>query len=277
MNDTMPGTRLRNGTLGLIAATLALVGAACATGGGGKSKSAKGGAKGEVTPMTPAERQDATARGGEELVSDLEPLFATTPRTAPIFANCIGTYLVALDMQKKKHIATRGHFKTCVAGCDKEASGPHAALAAKYGGLCQQGYAGASSEQFVTRLNAKMEVLRESKKPDDWRKNGVDAEEVFQEAFKALGKDNADLKPLVEEYDALMKAHRKDVEKALGFYKRQDISKMRTEMGQLKLEIDSLGNRPRTDGGQALMMVKQRHYDDLKEQIDREARKAGIR
>jgi uncharacterized protein YdcH (DUF465 family) len=100
---------------------------------------------------------------------------------------------------------------------------------------------------------------------------------VFREAFKALGQDNADLKPLVEEFDALMKAHRKDVEKALGFYKRQDISKMRTEMGQLKLEIDNLGNRPRSDGGQALMMVKQRHYDDLKEQIDREARKAGIR
>jgi hypothetical protein len=252
-------------------AVLLLAGAGCATSGGGKSSG------GEVKPMTPAERQEAVQAYGEEPASDIESVMATTPRNAPILADCIGTYLVSVDLQKKGQRAARGHFKTCVAGCDKLAGGPHAALAAKYGGLCKQGYAGASSAQFVTRLKEKMEVLRESKMPDDWRKNGLAAEEVIQEAAKALGPDNADLKPLVEEYDTLMKAHKKDLDKVQGFNKRQDISAMRTEMGQLKLEIDSLGNRPRTDGGQALMMAKQRRYDDLKEKIDREARKAGIR
>jgi hypothetical protein len=105
----------------------------------------------------------------------------------------------------------------------------------------------------------------------------VNAEEAIQEARKTAGQDNPDLQPFVEEYDSLMKEHRRDVERALGFYKRQDIAQMRDEMGRLKLEIDSLGNKPRSDGGQALMLVKQRRYDELKEKIDHEARKAGIR
>jgi hypothetical protein len=236
--------------------------------------------------LSEQDKREVRAYGGEELLTDMEQMLSTAPKGDPIFS-CLSDYMVAMKVEKdsaKKGKETSdmvimSHNERCAKACGESEGGAYATVAAKYGGRCKEKESVASKSFYLRQATQAMESMRKCESPLDWYESARGVKVELERSKEKLGADNKDLGDMSTEYDKLVLAHRRDIDKAKVFLDRDDILDMQQQARVLDAELNGLHRRYNEHHWEStadLIRVTQARRDALDERYRREGMKAGV-
>jgi hypothetical protein len=233
--------------------------------------------------LSEQDRREIRLWGGEELLTDVEQLMATAPKGDPIF-ECMTDYMSAAKYEKEK-----GDKKSdqqvmqlnaqCDQRCAQSSGGAYASTANKYAGRCKDKAAVAGKAFYLSQAKLAMEALRKCESPLEWYQGASGVKTELQRDKEGLGSDNHDLDDMNAEYDRLVLAHRREIDKARSFLDRDDILDLQQQAHVLDEELNMLHRRYNDyhlDSTLDLIRVEQARRDALDERYRREGMKAGV-
>ena len=235
--------------------------------------------------LSEQDKREIRSYGGDELLTDTEQLLSTAPRGDPIFS-CLTDYMAAMkvekDQQKKgkgNDVATMSLNDRCEKACAESDGGAYATYATKYGGRCKEKAAVATHTFYLKQATMAMESMRKSDSPLDWYESARGVKVELERSKEKLGADNKDLGEMSAEYDKLVLAHRREIDKAKVFLDRDDILDMQQQARVLDAELNGLHRRYNEHHWEStadLIRVTQARRDALDERYRREGMKAGV-
>ena len=233
--------------------------------------------------LSEQDKREMRLWGGDELVTDVEQLVATAPKGDPIF-QCIVDYMSAAKYEKEKPdkvIQQRVlQLNTeCEQRCAQSSGGAYASTANKYSGRCKEKAAVAGKAYYLSQAKLAMEALRKSDSPLEWYNTARGVKQELQRSKEGLGSENHDLDDMNAEYDRLVLAHRKEIDRAKTFLDRDDILDLQQQARVLDEELNMLHRRYNDyhlDSTLDLIRVEQARRDALDERYRREGMKAGV-
>jgi hypothetical protein len=233
--------------------------------------------------LSEQDKREVRAYGGEELLTDMEQTLKTAPKGDQIFS-CLSDYMVAMKIEKEKKGKENEHAimsfnDKCAKACAESEGGAYATMAAKYGGRCKEKEAVATKSVYLKQATQAMESMRKSDCPLDWYESARGVKVELERSKEKLGADNKDLSEMSAEYDKLVLAHRKDIDKAKTFLDRDDILDMQQQARVLDAELSGMRrryNQHHYESTADLIRVTQARRDALDERYRREGMKAGV-
>jgi hypothetical protein len=234
--------------------------------------------------LSEQDKREIRNYGGEELLTDTEQLLATAPKGDPIFS-CITDYMAAAKVEKDKagkdnnEYAIMSYNDRCAKECTKSDGGAYATYATKYGGRCKEKESAATKTVYLKQATMAMEALRKSQSPLDWYESARGTKVELERSKEKLGGENKDLGEMTAEYDKLVLAHRKEIDKAKTFLDRDDIVDMQQQARVMDVELDGLRRRYNEHHWEStadLIRTTQARRDILDERYRREGMKAGV-
>ncbi len=233
--------------------------------------------------LSEQDKREVRAYGGEELLTDTQQLLKTAPKGDPIFA-CLSDYMVAVKMEKEKagkenDVTAMSLNERCEKACGQSDGGAYATYATKYGGRCKEKASVASHNFYLKQATMAMESMRKSDSPLDWYESARGVKVELERSKEKLGADNKDLGQMSAEYDKLVLAHRREIDKAKTFLDRDDILDMQQQARVLDAELNGLHRRydeHHWESTADLIRVTQARRDALDERYRREGMKAGV-
>jgi hypothetical protein len=235
--------------------------------------------------LSEQDKREVRSYGGEELLTDTEQLLKTAPKGDPIFS-CLSDYMAAAKNEKEQQkkgkdneVATMQYNERCAKACAESGGGAYATYATKYGGRCKEKEAVASKSFYLQQATMAMESMRKSDSPLDWYESARGVKVELERSKEKLGADNKDLSDMSAEYDKLVLAHRRDIDKAKTFLDRDDILDMQQQARVLDAELNGLHRRYSEHHWEStadLIRVTQARRDALDERYRREGMKAGV-
>jgi hypothetical protein len=240
--------------------------------------------------LSEQERQDALEGGGDELLKDLEQVAASAPPTGwdttSTAIECLKLYANAARMEKREGAdkadpgSVLGAYENCSKTCAEDAQGPAARLSSKYGGRCGDKVTAMSKGVYLHNVRVALDMFRKSDDALAWYYNAPGVKTQIEESKKHLGAaGESALDEMVAEYDKLVLAHKKEIDRAKAFLQREDVVAMRKEGQLLDAEIEVLRRRYESDHLNTtddLRKIAQARRDTVEERYRREAHKAGV-
>jgi hypothetical protein len=233
--------------------------------------------------LSEQDKREIRAYGGEELLTDMQQMLSTAPKGDPIFS-CLSDYMIAAKIEKEKpgqeHDATRMSLNDrCAKRCAQSDGGAYASVASKYGGRCKDKESVAAKSFYLKQATMAMESMRKSDCPLDWYESARGVKVELERSKEKLGADNKDIGDMTAEYDKLVLAHRKDIDKAKTFLDRDDIVDMQQQAQVLDVELTGLRRRYNEHHWEStadLIRSTQARRDILDQRYRREGMKAGV-
>jgi hypothetical protein len=233
--------------------------------------------------LSEQDKREIRLWGGEELLTDMEQTVTSAPKGDPIFA-CLSGYMVAAKYEKEKgdkqnEVALMQLNGRCEKQCAQAETSAYASTATKYGGRCKEKAAVAGKSHYLSQAQLAMDALRKSDSPLDWYEGARGTKVELDRSKQGLGPDNHDLDGMSAEYDRLVLAHRREIDKAKTFLDRDDILEMQSQARVLDEELNVLHRRyseHHWDSTADLIRVTQARRDALDERYRREGTKAGV-
>jgi hypothetical protein len=233
--------------------------------------------------LSEQDKREIRTYGGEELLTDMQQLLSTAPKGDPIFS-CVADYMAAAKIERDKpgpeHDVTHMSFNDrCAKACAASDGGTYATYATKYGGRCKEKASVAAKSFYLKQATMAMEALRKSDSPLDWYESARGTKVELERSRQKLGADNKDLGDMTAEYDKLVLAHRKEIDKAKTFLDRDDIVDMQQQAQVLDVELTGLRRRydeHHWESTADLIRTTQARRDILDQRYRREGMKAGV-
>ena len=235
--------------------------------------------------LSEQDKREIRSYGGDELLTDTEQLLSTAPKGDPIFS-CLSDYMVAMKVEKENakkgkenDVVIMSHNDRCAKACAESDGGAYATVAAKYGGRCKEKESVAAKSFYLRQATMAMESMRKCDSPLDWYESARGVKVELERSKEKLGADNKDLGDMSAEYDKLVLAHRRDIDKAKVFLDRDDILDMQQQARVLDAELNGLHRRYNEHHWEStadLIRVTQARRDALDERYRREGMKAGV-
>jgi len=233
--------------------------------------------------LSEQDKREIRTYGGEELLTDMQQLLATAPKGDPIFS-CVADYMAAAKVAKDKpgpdHDVTRMSFNDrCMKACAQSHGGTYATYATKYGGRCKENEAVEARSFYLKQATTAMDGMRKSECALDWYESARGVKVELERSRQKLGADNKDISDMTGEYDKLVLAHRKEIDKAKAFLDRDDIVEMQQQAQVLDVELTGLRRRYNEHHWEStadLIRTTQARRDILDQRYRREGMKAGV-
>ena len=233
--------------------------------------------------LSEQDKREIRLWGGDELLADIEQLMSTAPKGDPIF-ECMTDYMSAAKYEKEsgdKRLdqVVMQRNSQCEQRCAQSNGGAYASTATKYGGRCKEKAAVAGKAFYLNQAKLAMEALRKCESPLEWYQGASGVKTELQRSKEGLGSDNHDLDDMSAEYDRLVLAHRREIDRAKAFLDRDDILDLQQQARVLDEELNMLQRRyseHHLESTRDLMRVEQARRDALDERYRREGMKAGV-
>ena len=235
--------------------------------------------------LSEQDKREIRSYGGDELLTDTEKLLATAPKGDAIFS-CLTDYMAAMKLAKEQEkkgkdndVAIMSYNERCEKACAESDGGAYATYATKYGGRCKEKETVAAHSFYLKQATMAMESMRKSDSPLDWYESARGVKVELERSREKLGADNKDIGEMTAEYDKLVLAHRREIDKAKNFLDRDDILDMQQQARVLDAELNGLHRRydeHHWESTADLIRVTQARRDALDERYRREGMKAGV-